>query len=188
MSSVHLLVPVAGESMHTAHGCVLVAVLVILVTALVPGQAGAQTRVARYVSTSGIPHHDVGNCTKSEFWERGDPRGLPDHPTWRPSIDDVLDRIKAEGPNKVFFTGVATRCTGAQANHLVIDRFSDGHLELALKALTGTREDLGAFWAPHASRAPGVLRMDGSASIVGRATVTPNGHLVNRSGVLTEGL
>jgi hypothetical protein len=75
----------------------------------------------------------------------------------------------------------------AEVNCLVIDRFADGHLELTLEAMTGTRSQLGAFWAPDSARAPDVLRMDGTTSVIGRATVTPEGRLVNRSGYLTEG-
>jgi hypothetical protein len=387
----------------------LVAMFVILSVTLAPSRVSAQVRVARYVSTSGIPHHDVGNYTKSAFWQRGDPRGMPDHSTWRASIDHVLGRIKAEAPNRVFFTGdmvsgrwgvdvdrtgifgpvgtltqrkaavrragdlyyrqnkswwaangispnnvhfaigdheygdvdrgavrphqldlvadhraiwhrhfvsgrgyrrltegqqqqaayatafggvglvsldpilkqdgdliprigepqmrwleetlrnlrnegrelvivqveipargpnrsehssdlilqngqavwdllveygvdlllsaefhtVTTHSNGgrtpvqivhgdqmyrAQANYLVIDRFADGHLELTLKAMGGTRAQLGAFWAPASQRAPGVLRMNGPVRVIGRATVTPRGDLVGRSGFLREGL
>lgn len=62
-------------------------------------------RVARIVSTSGIPHHDVGNYTKSRFWKKGKPKGIPDSQTWRSSIDYVLSTLAAEGAGDYLHTG-----------------------------------------------------------------------------------
>ncbi len=69
-----------------------------------PQPAGGQVG-ARIVSTSGIPHHDVGNYTKSSYWRKGKPRGIPDSNTWRGSINHVLGALAAEGGDAYLHTG-----------------------------------------------------------------------------------
>ena len=84
---------------------VIVVVLALLLGAEVQPPARAAQRVARVVSTSGIPHHDVGNYTRSSFWRRGDPRGIPDSRTWRGTIDHVLGSLAAERADAYLHTG-----------------------------------------------------------------------------------
>jgi hypothetical protein len=55
------------------------------------------------VSTSGIPHHDVGNYTKSQFWHEDLPPGI--NRTWRRAIDITIGQIASENPDAVFHTG-----------------------------------------------------------------------------------
>jgi hypothetical protein len=54
---------------------------------------------------SGIPHHDIGNYTRSSFWKAGRPRGMRDHPTWARSIDVVLGRLARERVDAYLHTG-----------------------------------------------------------------------------------
>jgi hypothetical protein len=56
-----------------------------------------------FVSTSGIPHHDVANYTKSKSWRKGMPEGIND--SWRQSIDITIGQIASEKPDAVFHTG-----------------------------------------------------------------------------------
>ena len=93
----------------TRNTVVALVVLATIATALAPaGPADAQTaaiRRARIVSTSGIPHADVGDLTRSAQWRPGMPRGFADHPTWRPSLDRVLSRLAAEEADAYLHTG-----------------------------------------------------------------------------------
>lgn len=79
--------------------------LIVFASIAAAAPADAQARRARIVSTSGIPHHDVGDLTKSDQWRAGMPRGFPDHPTWRTSIDRVLSRLAAEDADAYLHTG-----------------------------------------------------------------------------------
>jgi hypothetical protein len=55
------------------------------------------------VSTSGIPHHDIGNYTRSKFWHEGLPRGI--NRPWRQAINVTIGQIASENPVAVFHTG-----------------------------------------------------------------------------------
>lgn len=56
-----------------------------------------------YVSTSGIPHADVGDYRQAPHWRPGMPTGIS--PQWRRAIHTVIRRIAAEEPDAVFHTG-----------------------------------------------------------------------------------
>lgn len=56
-----------------------------------------------YVSTSGIPHADVGDYRQSPHWRPGMPTGIS--VAWRRAIHTVIRRIAAEEPDAVFHTG-----------------------------------------------------------------------------------
>lgn len=56
-----------------------------------------------YVSTSGIPHADVGDYRQSPQWRPGMPTGISS--AWRRAIHRVIGRIAAEEPDAVFHGG-----------------------------------------------------------------------------------
>jgi Calcineurin-like phosphoesterase len=64
------------------------------------------TPLARYVSTSGVPHIDVANVRvlrRGVGWDPGDPNGI--NADWRAAIDTVWNQIASENPRAVFATG-----------------------------------------------------------------------------------
>jgi hypothetical protein len=70
---------------------------------LMAGTATAEQPGVTLVSTSGIPHHDIGNYTKSKFWHEGLPRGI--NRPWRQAINVTIGQIASENPDAVFHTG-----------------------------------------------------------------------------------
>lgn len=75
----------------------------VMLSGLTP-TVSAQT-MTTVVSTSGIPHHDVGNYTKSPHWTSSRPRGIPDSNSWRPSIDHVLGTLAGVDADAYLHTG-----------------------------------------------------------------------------------
>lgn len=68
--------------------------------------AGDGTPLARYVSTSGVPHIDVADVRvlrRGLGWDPGDPNGI--NASWRTAIDTVWNQIASESPAAVFATG-----------------------------------------------------------------------------------
>jgi hypothetical protein len=63
----------------------------------------AAAATTRLVSTSGIPHADVGDYTKAERWRDGLPEGIND--SWRTAIDTTIGQIASEEPTAVLHTG-----------------------------------------------------------------------------------
>jgi hypothetical protein len=68
--------------------------------------AGDGTPLARYLSTSGVPHIDVADVRvlrRGLGWDPGDPNSIND--SWRTATDTVWDQIASENPGAVFATG-----------------------------------------------------------------------------------
>lgn len=63
----------------------------------------AQTPNAVYISTSGIPHGDIGDYTQSPYFRPGMPTGITD--SWRDALHTVIGKIADETPNAVMHTG-----------------------------------------------------------------------------------
>lgn len=57
----------------------------------------------RFVSTSGIPHADVGALRGAPGWTAGTRPGIT--PSWRRALDTVIGQIAAERPDAVLHTG-----------------------------------------------------------------------------------
>ena len=58
---------------------------------------------ATFVSTSGIPHHDIGDLRASRYWRKGMRNGI--NRSWRRALDTTIGQIAAEQPDAVFHTG-----------------------------------------------------------------------------------
>lgn len=72
-----------------------------LVLALASTAAVAQTP-DRVVSTSGVPHTDIGDCRASPYWRAGMPRGA--NASWRTYLETSAGQITA-GADLVLHTG-----------------------------------------------------------------------------------
>jgi hypothetical protein len=70
--------------------------IVVRLGLLLAATATAAQPGVTLVSTSGIPHHDVGNYTKSQFWHEDLPPGI--NRTWRRAIDITIGQIASETP------------------------------------------------------------------------------------------
>lgn len=70
--------------------------------ATAPSAAAAAPR-HRIISTSGITHSDVGDLSRSPFWEDGMPQAI--NASWRTATHDVIGRIAAENPVAVLYQG-----------------------------------------------------------------------------------
>lgn len=85
---------------------ILVGASVAVVCALVVAPdawARARKPTGIYVSTSGIPHADVGDYRQADHWRPGMPTGIGR--AWRRALNTVIGRIAAEQPDAVFHTG-----------------------------------------------------------------------------------
>jgi hypothetical protein len=80
-----------------------VALLVTGLGLLATSEAAAAAPDLTIVSTSGIPHHDVANYTKSRSWRKGMPEGIND--SWRDAFDITIGQIASEKPDAVLHTG-----------------------------------------------------------------------------------
>jgi hypothetical protein len=76
----------------------------------------------------------------------------------------------------------------ARANYLVIDVFDDGHIELALRRMSGEVTGTGRIRAPGHVRAWNKLQMTSGAEVVGAMRIGPRGAVTDRSGFLEEGV
>lgn len=67
------------------------------------GDICTTTHNAVYISTSGIPHGDIGDYTKSPYFKPGMPTGIND--SWRNALHTVIGKIAEETPTAVMHTG-----------------------------------------------------------------------------------
>ncbi|HSJ43845.1 MAG TPA: metallophosphoesterase [Euzebyales bacterium] len=75
-----------------------------LFVALTATSAWARERpTGRYVSTSGVPHTDVGGLRGAPGWTPASRPGIT--PSWRRALDTVIGQIAAERPDAVLHTG-----------------------------------------------------------------------------------
>lgn len=79
-----------------------VAAVLLAIIAATPARARDRP-TGRYVSTSGIPHADVGGLRGAPGWTPGARPGITG--SWRHSLDVVIGQIAAERPDAVFHTG-----------------------------------------------------------------------------------
>lgn len=88
-------------------GVVARALVAAAVCAVTFGSAGttavADAPTGVYVSTSGVPHVDVGDYRQAAHWRPGMPTGI--NGAWQRAIDNVIGQIAAEKPDAVFHTG-----------------------------------------------------------------------------------
>jgi hypothetical protein len=87
-------------------GLALALVLTAPAAALVPAARDHPPSVeptSTIVSTSGIPHADVGDLHAARGWQEGDTPGISW--AWRVALDTVLEQIAAERPDAVLHTG-----------------------------------------------------------------------------------
>lgn len=87
-------------------GLALALVLTAPAAALIPaagsGPVGKEP-TSIIVSTSGIPHADVGDLQAARGWREGDAPGITW--AWRVALDTVLEQIASERPDAVLHTG-----------------------------------------------------------------------------------
>lgn len=71
--------------------------------AVTPSAFAQESRLLRVVSTSGVPHGDVADYTKSPAWREGMPRGA--NRAWRTYMRTVVGQITSGSPDLVLHTG-----------------------------------------------------------------------------------
>lgn len=71
--------------------------------AVTPSAFAQESRLLRVVSTSGVPHGDVADYTKSPAWREGMPRGV--NRAWRTYMRTVVGQITSRSPDLVLHAG-----------------------------------------------------------------------------------
>jgi hypothetical protein len=79
-----------------------IAAVLLVIISVTPAWA-REGSTGRYVSTSGVPHADVGALRGAPGWTPGARPGITT--SWRRAFDVVIGQIGAERPDAVFHTG-----------------------------------------------------------------------------------